>query len=102
MKNAKRNVKNARSARKLALSQVKNLHFVTGLVAKEQKAKRAAGLTVTHPTVKVDTSLVDALLVKNAKNTLPVAQPPVPARSVVVEKAGVKKDLRGKGNESNN
>ena len=97
MKNAKRNAKNAR---KLVANQVKNHHFVIGLGVRAQKAKRADGLIVTHPTAKVAISPVVARLVKSAKDIPHVAQPPVLAKSVVVEKAGAKKDLRGKGNET--
>jgi hypothetical protein len=86
-----------KSVKKLVLSRQKSRLYVIGLVAKEPKAKRKAGLIAMLLMVRVDISPVDALPAKKERNTLHVGLHPALAKSEVKVSLGVKKDLKEKG-----
>jgi hypothetical protein len=74
---------------------------VTGLVAKEPKARRKAGLIAMLQTVKVATNHVVDLTEKKEANTHHVDQPRAHVRKKEKANLGVKKQQKEKRNEIN-
>ena len=99
----KKKVKNQkRRRRKPVLSQVKNLPFVIGLVAKVQKVKKVAGLIATPLMGRADINPVGERPARKERNTLHVVQPRVLVRKKARENLGARKQRKEKSHETNN
>jgi hypothetical protein len=89
----------AKPRRKLEPNPTKSHHSMTGLVAKEPKARRKVGLIVIPQTAAVATSLVECPTDKRERNIHHVDQLQVPVRKKARESLGVKKQRKVKRNE---
>ena len=82
--------------RKQARNLARNPVCAIGLVAKEPKAAKAAGLIVTHQTEKVATKPVVVRKARSDPSIQPVVQPPEPVKSAAKASLGVRKQQRKK------